>query len=147
MKVILTHKVEKLGDVGEVVDVARGYARNYLLPHDLALPATQANLAVVEKHRKRLDVVTAKEQAEAEELAARLAGLSCRISRKAGESDVLYGSVTPSDIAEVLEKEGFSLDRRRIILEEPIKTLGMFEVSIRLHAKVTPTIKVWVVKE
>ena len=147
MKVILTRKVEKLGEVGEIVDVARGYARNFLLPQDLALPATEANLGVVEKRRKRLEAVAAKEQAEAEEVAGRLAGVSCRISRKAGESDVLYGSVTAGDIAEQLEKQGFAMDKRRILLKEPIKTLGMFEVPIRLHVNVTPVVKVWVVKE
>jgi len=147
MKVILTQKVEKLGDVGFVVDVAKGYARNFLFPLDLALPASEASLAVVESRRKRLEATAANEQSEAEELAAKLAGVSCRISRKAGESDVLYGSVTAGDVAEILRKEGVAVDRRRIHIEVPIKTLGVHEVVIRLHANVAPAVKVWVVKE
>ena len=147
MKVILTQNVDKLGEAGEVVEVANGYARNFLLPHDKALQATPGNLTLWEQRRKTVDTATAQERSEAEELAQQLADVSCRVIKKVGDSEVLYGSVTPADIAECLEKEGFVLDKRRIVLEEPIKTLGVYEIPIRLHPDVIPVVKVWVVKE
>jgi large subunit ribosomal protein L9 len=147
MKVILTQNVEKLGEAGDVVEVANGFARNFLLPHDKALPATPGNLALVEQRRKQTDAASEQEREAAEELAAKLLETSCRIVKKVGESDHLYGSVTAAEIAECLEKEGFVIDKRRILLEEPIKTLGVYEVPVRLHPEVAPAVKVWVVKE
>ena len=147
MKIVLRTDVETLGRRGEVVRVADGYARNYLLPKKLALEATPGNLKLIEQERRVQEVHEAKEKQEAEALAARIAQLSCTAVRKVGENEVLYGSVTGADVAELLEKEGFSLDKRKILLEEPIKSLGIYEVPIKLHPQVTASVKVWVVKE
>lgn len=147
MRIVLRTDVESLGRRGEVVKVADGYARNYLLPKRLALEATPGNLKLIEQERRVQEVHEAKEKQEAEVLAARIAQLSCTAVRKVGENEVLYGSVTGADVAELLEKEGFSLDKRKILLEEPIKSLGIYEVPIKLHPQVTASVKVWVVKE
>jgi len=147
MRIVLRTDVESLGRRGEVVKVADGYARNYLLPKRLAMEATPGNLKLIEQERRVQEVHEAKEKQEAEALAARIAQLSCTAVRKVGENEVLYGSVTGADVAELLEKEGFSLDKRKILLEEPIKSLGIYEVPIKLHPQVTASVKVWVVKE
>ncbi len=147
MKIVLRTDVESVGRRGEVVKVADGYARNYLLPKKLALTATPGNLKRIEQERRVQEVHEAKEKQEAEALAARIAQLSCTAVRKVGENEVLYGSVTGADVAELLEKEGFLLDKRKILLEEPIKSLGIYEVPIKLHPQVTASVKVWVVKE
>jgi large subunit ribosomal protein L9 len=147
MKVVLRQDIDKLGKRGEVVRVAPGYGRNFLLPKRLALPATPGNLRRVELERRSLEVRRMRERAEAEKLAERLSRLSCTVARKVGESDTLYGSVTNADIAAFLEKEGVVVDKRKIALEEPIKALGIYSVPVRLHPEVTAEIKVWVVKE
>ncbi|TFH60924.1 MAG: 50S ribosomal protein L9 [Gemmatimonadales bacterium] len=147
MRIVLRTDVESVGRRGEVVKVADGYARNYLLPKKLALEATPGNLKRIKQERRVQEVHEAKEKQEAEALAARIAQLSCTAVRKVGENEVLYGSVTGADVAELLEKEGFSLDKRKILLEEPIKSLGIYEVPIKLHPQVTASVKVWVVKE
>ena len=147
MQLILRTDVELLGKRGEVVNVAPGYGRNYLLPKGLAYEYSQANIKRVEKERKVIEVKQVKERDEARELAGRIGGVSCTIVRKVGESETLYGSVTNADVAESLHKEGFSIDKRKILLEEPIKTLGIYTVPIRLHPEVTAELKVWVVKE
>lgn len=147
MRIVLRTDVETVGRRGEVVKVADGYARNYLLPKKLALEATPGNLKRIAQERRVQEVHESKEKQEAEALAARIAQLSCTAVRKVGENEVLYGSVTGADVAELLEKEGFSLDKRKILLEEPIKSLGIYEVPIKLHPQVTATVKVWVVKE
>ena len=147
MQLILRTDVELLGKRGEVVNVAPGYGRNYLLPKGLAYEFSQANIKRVEKERKVIEVKQVKERDEARELAARIGGVSCTIVRKVGESETLYGSVTNADVAESLHKEGFSIDKLKILLEEPIKTLGIYTVPIRLHPEVTAELKVWVVKE
>jgi len=147
MRIVLRTDVENVGRRGEVVKVADGYARNFLLPKKLALEATPGNLKRIEQERRVQEVHEAREKQEAEALAGRIAQLSCTAVRKVGESEVLYGSVTSADVAELLEKEGFSLDKRKILLEEPIKSLGIYEVPIKLHPQVTATVKVWVVKE
>jgi len=147
MRIVLRTDVESVGRRGEVVKVADGYARNYLLPKKLALEATPGNLKRIEQERRVQEVHEAKEKQEAEALAARIAQLSCTAVRKVGENEVLYGSVTGADVAELLEKEGFLLDKRKILLEEPIKSLGIYEVPIKLHPQVTASVKVWVVKE
>jgi len=147
MQLILRMDVEQLGKRGEVVKVAPGYGRNYLLPQGLAYEYSKANLQRVEKERKVLEVKHTKEREEARELAQRIGTVSCTIVRKVGESETLYGSVTNGDIAESLHKEGYSIDKRKILLEEPIKTLGIYNVPIRLHPEVTAELKVWVVKE
>lgn len=147
MKVVLREDVDKLGKRGEVVRVADGYGRNFLLPKRLALPATAGNLKQVELEHRRRVVRGAREKDEAEELAGRLARVSCTVARKVGENETLYGSVTNADVAAFLEKEGLPIDKRKILLEEPIKALGIYTVPVRLHPEVTAEIKVWVVKE
>ena len=147
MQLILRTDVENLGKRGEVVKVAPGYGRNYLLPRGLAYELSDSNVKRVEKERRTHQVRVAKEKTEAEGLARRIAGLSCTIVRKVGESDTLYGSVTNADVAEALHKEGYTIDKRKILLEEPIKSLGIYSVPIRIHPEVTADLKVWVVKE
>ena len=142
MEVILRDHVEKLGRRGDVVKVADGYARNYLLPRKLALPATPANVKVVERQRKIADAADAAERAGAEALAARLAQAECVVARRVGEHDTLYGSVTAADIAEELAGKGFDIDKRKIQLAEPIKQLGEFSVGIKLHRDVVAQVPV-----
>jgi large subunit ribosomal protein L9 len=144
VKVVLSEHVENLGDRGQVVSVAPGYARNYLLPRRLALEATAANLKAVEQQRKVWAVKEAKEVGEAEALAARLGALELTVTKKAGESGTLYGSVTSSELAELLEARGIVVDRRRIVLDEPIKSVGTYEVPIKLHRQVTGSVRVLV---
>ena len=147
MEVILKEDVLKLGHRGDVVKVAEGYGRNYLLPRKLAIEATPANRAVIEQMRAAALRRSAKEKGEAEELARQFDGVSLTFSRKAGEKDHLFGSVTSTDIAEALEKKGFNVDRRKIQLHEPLKTLGEFTVPIKLHKDVTTHLKVVIEKE
>ena len=127
--------------------MAAGYARNFLLPKGKALHATDGNLKVVERERRRYVVHQAKEREEAAAIARRLAGISCTIVRKVGENEQLYGSVTSSDIAEYLAKEGVVIDKRRILLDDPIRALGIYTVPVKVHAEVQGEIRVWVVKE
>ena len=147
MEVILREDIDKLGTRGELVKVASGYARNYLLPKRLAVPATESNKKIIEQERQGHLRKEAKLVAEASDLGKMMADLSITISQKAGENDQLFGSVTSKDIAEALEKQGYTIDRRKIVLEEPIKTLGDFQVPLRLHREVTTEIAVHVVKE
>ncbi len=147
MDVILREHVEHLGKRGEIVKVADGYARNYLLPRKLALPATEGNRHHVERERAKLEAREAEERKIAEAVAVRMSMVEIAISRKVGETEALYGSVTAADIAEVLESKGFSIDRRRIQLGDPIKQIGELDVPIKLHREVTATVKVKVVAE
>ena len=147
MEVILKEDVPKLGHRGEVVKVAEGYGRNYLLPRKLAVEATQANKAVIEQMRQSAIRRSAVEKADSEVLSKQMEGVSLSFQRKAGEKDHLFGSVTSSDIAEALEHKGFNIDRRKIQLNEPLKNLGEFEVAIRLHRDVTSKVKVTIKKE
>lgn len=147
MRIVLREDVDKLGRRGEIVDVAAGYARNFLLPKGKALAATDGNLKVVERERRRYVLTQAKEREEAAAVASRLAGISCTIVRKVGENEQLYGSVTASDIAEYLAKEGVVIDKRRILLDEPLKALGIYTVPVKVHADVMGEVRVWVVKE
>jgi large subunit ribosomal protein L9 len=147
MEVILREDVSKLGRRGEVVKVAEGYGRNFLLPRGLAMAVTDANKAMIAKERKANDARLAKEKAECESLAARIGGLRFVAPRKVGESDVLYGSVTAGDIAEFLKTKGIEIDRRKVLLDEPIKRLGDHEVRIKLHSEVTAILKLLVSKE
>ena len=147
MRIVLRDDVDKLGRRGEVLDVAAGYARNFLLPKGKALPATEGNLKRVEQERRKHAVHLAKEKEDAAAMGRRLAGLSCTIVRKVGENDQLYGSVTAADVAEYLEKEGVVIDKRRILIEEPIRALGIYTIPVKLHAEVTGEVRVWVVKE
>ena len=147
MEVILREHVDNLGTRGEIVKVADGYARNYLLPRKLALPATDANRKHVERERKIVEGREAQEKGQAEAIAARLAALEITITRRVGETEQLYGSVTASDIADFLKDKGFEVDRRKIILPEPIKTIGGHDVPLKLHREVTVPLKVQVLKE
>ncbi len=147
MQIVLKEDIEKLGQRGEIVKVADGYARNYLLPLGKALPATAGNLKVIEREKRRYVVRLTKEKEENQALAGRIQALSLTLVRKVGESDVLYGSVTSGDVAAALSKEGVVVDKRRIQLPDPIKSLGIYTIPIRLHPEVTAEVKVWVVKE
>lgn len=147
MKVILTQDMDSLGLAGEIVEVAKGYARNYLIPKKVALEATKDNIKRTEAQRKNIEIKRIKLKEDALKVKERLADVVITISQKAGEEDKLYGSVTTMDIASRLENQGISIDRRKIILEKPIKTLGEFPVQIKLHPQVTASIKVAVVPE
>ena len=147
MEVILREHVDNVGRRGEVVKVADGYARNYLLPRKLALLATDGNKKQIERERSKFDALEAEEQKVAETLAGRLAGVEIVVARKVGETEALYGSVTSSDIAEALAAKGFDIDRRKLQLAEPIKKLGEYDVPVKLHREVTTNLKVRVVAE
>ena len=147
MEVILREHVDNLGKRGEIVKVADGYARNFLLPRKLALPATDGNRKHVERERKIVEAREANEKAQAEAIAARLAAVDITIARRVGETDQLYGSVTSADIVEVLKEKGFEVDRRKLILPESIKAIGEHEVPLKLHREVSVPLKVKVVKE
>jgi large subunit ribosomal protein L9 len=147
MQIILQEDVEKLGNRGEIVEVKAGYARNYLLPQKLALPANAGNLKRLEKIRATLAKRTATERDQAQVLANTLAGVTVTLVRKAGENDQLFGSVTSADLAEALAKQGYTVDKRRIQLDEPIKLIGESMVNAKLHADVTAQFKVVVTRE
>ena len=147
MEVILKEDLEKLGHRGDVVKVADGYARNYLLPKKLAIEATKGNKNVIEQMKAAAVRRSAAEKSEAEILAKQFEGVSISFDRKTGEKDHLFGSVTSSDIAEALSAKGFNIDRRKIQLDEPIKSLGDFDVPVKLHREVTARVKVTVTKE
>lgn len=147
MEVILKEDVAKLGARGDVVKVAEGYGRNYLLPRKLAIEASTANKAVIEQMKAAALRRSAKEKTQAEELAKQFDGLSVSFQRRSGEHDQLFGSVTSGDIAEALARKGFAVDRRKIQLHESLKTLGEFTVPIRLHKDVTTHLKVVIEKE
>lgn len=147
MDVILREDVEKLGTRGQLVKVAPGYARNFLLPNKMAVAATESNKKIVEQERQAHLRREAKVEGEAKDLGKMLGAVSITIRQKAGENDQLFGSVTSKDIADALEAQGYTIERRKIALEEPIKTLGEFKVPIRLHREVTVEITVNVAKE
>ena len=147
MQVILTEDVPNLGHIGEQVKVRDGYARNYLLPKNLAIVASVKNRRRLEHEKRLVQHRVAKARAEAEALKGRLEELSITVARRVGEQDKLYGSVTAHDIAKVLAEEGITVDRRKIELEEPIKELGVYDVPVRLGPEVHATLKVWVVAE
>jgi large subunit ribosomal protein L9 len=147
MEVILREDIEKLGTRGEVVKVADGYARNFLLPKRLAVVANESNKKIVEQERHAHVRREAKLVDEAQDLSKLLTGVSVTIAQKAGEAEQLFGSVTSKDIAEALAVQNFTIDRRKIQLDEPIKQLGEFKVPVKLHKDVTAEITVLVVKE
>jgi large subunit ribosomal protein L9 len=147
MEVILREDVDKLGRRGEVVKVAEGYGRNFLLPRGLALVVNEANKAMIAKERKAHELRMAKEKAEFQAVADRINGIRFVAPRKVGENDVLYGSVTSGDIADFLKGKGVDIDKRKVQLEEPIKKLGEHEVQVKLHPEVAARLKVLVTKE
>jgi large subunit ribosomal protein L9 len=149
VKVILRQDVAKLGDTGEIVSVKAGFARNYLLPRGFAYEATAGNLQALEDERNRAEAMAKRSYLEARRRASRLEGVSLTFHAKAGEESKLFGSITSGDIADRLNSEhglDFEVDRRSIDLDEPIKSLGVFAVPVKLHTDVRPEIKVWVIK-
>ena len=147
MEVILREDIEKLGSRGQVVKVAPGFARNFLLPRRMAVAATEANKKIVEQERQAHLRKEAKLQTDAQDLAKLMGSVEVTITQKAGENDQLFGSVTANDIAVALEKLGYSIDRKKVHLEEPIKALGDFKVAVRLHREVSVDVPVHVVRE
>jgi large subunit ribosomal protein L9 len=147
MEVILREHVDNLGRRGDLVKVADGYARNYLLPRKMALLATAGNKKVIEREKVKFEANEAEEQKVAQAVADRLATVEIEIARRVGETDALFGSVTNADIAEALAGKGFDLDRRKLQLHEPIKKLGEYDVPVKLHREVIVTLKVKVIAE
>lgn len=151
MQIILKERLEKLGQPGDVVNVKPGYARNYLIPRGLAFEATEANLRRIERERAQLERRAKDELASARAQASAVEGVSVTFSARAGEEGKLFGSITAGDIAEKLAEQlagqEITVDRRDVLLEEPLKALGVYTVPIRLHADVRPEIKVWVIKD
>lgn len=147
MRIILREDMDNLGKAGEVVSVRDGYARNYLLPRGLGLLATEKDVARLEHERRVIAARAAKRAAEMAGHVEKLSAVSVSIARAVGEGDKLYGSVTSRDIAEAVAAQGITLDAKKIQLDEPIKTLGMTEVPVRLGAQAVATLKVWVVKK
>lgn len=147
MKVILTRDVPNLGRRTETVEVKPGYARNYLIPQGLALPANEQSLKAVESRIRLEEAKQAKKKQQAESLAKSINEISCTATVQAGEEDRLYGSVTAADIAELMAQQGIKVDKKKIVLEEPIKKLGVYNIPIRLHPEVEATVKLWVVRQ
>jgi large subunit ribosomal protein L9 len=146
MEVILRQAVESLGKPGDVVKVSNGYARNYLLPHGVAFEATPGNLKRIQQEKDRLEAAENERREAAQGLATKLEQVQLTFSARVGEEGKLFGSVTPADIAQQLESQGFHIEKRQIDLHEPIKALGVYRIPIRLHADVKPEIRVWVIK-
>jgi len=142
MEVILLERVEKLGQMGQVVKVRPGFARNYLLPQKKALRATKANMAFFDKQKAHLEAVNLERRKDAEQVASKMTDVSVVVIRQAGETGVLYGSVTPRDVADALIAAGYKVDRKQVAIESPIKTLGLFKVRIVLHPEVTIAVTV-----
>jgi large subunit ribosomal protein L9 len=147
MEIILREHVDNLGRRGDVVKVAAGYARNYLLPRKLALPVTEASRRQIERERGKAEARDAEERAGAEALAQRIAALDISISRRVGENQTMYGSVTSADIAQALASKGFEVDKRKIVLAEAIKSVGEHTIPVKIHRDVTADVKVKVVAE
>ena len=147
MEVILREHIDNLGRRGDLVKVADGYARNYLLPRKMALLATAGNKKVIEREKVKFDATEAEEQKVAQAIADRLATVEIEIARRVGETDALFGSVTNADVAEALAGKGFDIDRRKLQLHDPIKKLGEFNVPVKLHRDVIASLKVKVVAE
>ena len=145
MQVILTEDVPKLGEMGEIVNVAPGYGRNFLIPQGLAIPATSGNKAQIAHHLEDIERRKERERAAAQGMFQKLDGQSITIPKRAGEEDKLFGSVTNRDIADVLTGQGFEVDRRMVVLEQPISNLGIFQVPIKLASGVYAKVKVWIV--
>ena len=147
MQIILQEDVEKLGTRGQIVEVTAGYARNYLLPRKLALEASANNMKRLEKMRAAFAKQEATEKDEAQKLGELLAAVSLEFARKTGENDQLFGSVTSADIAEALAAKGYSVDKRKVVLADPIKVVGDYEIPVKLHREVTASVKITVKKD
>jgi len=147
MKVILTEDVTTIGSAGDIITVKDGYARNYLIPNGKALRTTTQNIKTLEHQKRFVQAKLNKIKKEAESLVEKIEAISCTVTKAAGEEDKLFGSVTSADIQKSLKNEGIEIDKRKIVLDEPIKILGIFTVPIKIHPNVTANLKVWVVKE
>lgn len=147
MKVILKEDVKNLGVAGSIVNVADGFARNYLIPRNLAMEASTKNLKVLEQERKKIEEAARKAKESAKEIADRLSSVTVQIQAKAGEEGKLFGSITNADISEALKKEGFEIDRKKIILEEPIKRIGAYTVNVKIHQDIIVPVNINVVQE
>jgi len=147
MKVILRKEIENIGKTGDVVNVADGYARNYLIPEGLVFLATPQNLKKLEEEKKREEASKKKEKKEAEELKAKIESLSCTIARKTEQENKLFGSITPADISEELLAKGVEIDKKKIEIAQPVREFGIYTIPVRIHPEVEAHIKIWVVKE
>lgn len=147
MKVILKKDVENLGKCWDIKNVAEGYARNYLLPKEIAIPATEKNIKMIDVFKLQQEAKVKRAIHEKEQIKEKLEGLSLTINVKAGEDDKLFGSVTASNIAEALEKQGINIDKKKIVLEEPLKELGIYNIGVKIGPELNAEIKVWIVKE
>jgi len=147
MEVILRQAVENLGKPGDVVKVSNGFGRNFLLPRGVAFEATAGNLKRIAQEKERLETAEGARRSAAQELANKLEQVSLTFSARVGEDGKLFGSVTPADIVHQLETQGFQIEKRQIDLHEPLRTLGVFRVPVRLHADVKPEIRIWVIKQ
>ena len=147
MKVILRQDVDNLGQMGAIVNVKPGFARNYLIPRELAYQATPNALRIFELEKKQFEKLRAFEKADAEKIAAQISDLQISIPMKVGEEGRLYGSVTTQMIAQELELRGYDIDKRQIIIDDTIKTLGIFDVKVKLHSEITANLKIWVISE
>ncbi len=147
MKVVLRQSFETLGEAGKIVNVKDGFARNFLLPRGIAFEANARNLKIFEQEKKRLVTVKEKEKKSAEVLKAKMEGVSITATLPVGEDDRVFGSVTNQDVADLLAAKGFEIDKRRVILEEPVRALGIYEVPVKLHPEVESKVKLWVVKQ
>lgn len=147
MQVILRDALDNLGSAGEIVSVKPGYARNYLIPKGLAYEATDANVRRIEREKVKIEQNAAAQLTDARKRAESFEGVSVTFNARAAEEGKLFGSITTADIAEKLGEQGVQVDRKQILLDEPIKSLGVFSVPVRLHTEVRPEIKVWVIKE
>jgi len=147
VKVILIQDVKKLGVVGDEVSVSDGYARNFLLPRKMALEATKSAMALVESKKKEKQRIEQKLKEEALQIAEKIKNLSCTIAVEAGEGDKLFGSVTSEMVADCLKAEGFEIDKKKIVLDDSIKSLGVYNIEVKLHADVKPQVRIWVIKK
>ena len=147
MEVLLCQDVKKLGQAGDVVNVKPGFARNYLIPQEMACVVTPANLRRIERQKAKQQAAYEKAKQEAMDLADKLSKVSCTVTVEVNDLDRLYGSVTEAEIAQALELEGMAIDKKSIVLEKPIEELGIFEVNIKLHPEVTAKVRVWVAKK
>jgi len=147
MKIILRQDYESLGTTGDVVDVKPGYARNYLIPKNIAMKLTKGNLKILDVERQRLEMQQNRELREARALAEKLEKVSVTASVTVGEDDRIFGTVTSQNIADLLQDKGYTIDKKNIIIDEPVKALGIFPVTVKLHPEVETKIKLWVVKE
>ncbi|PIP20052.1 MAG: 50S ribosomal protein L9 [Candidatus Omnitrophica bacterium CG23_combo_of_CG06-09_8_20_14_all_40_11] len=147
MEVILNQDIDRIGKAGYIVKVKNGFARNFLIPNGLAVPVTSANLKKLEQEKQQKTLQLEKVKREAEELKAKLARLSLTITVLVHEEDKLYANITSQDLAAALKEEGFNIDKNSIVLDEPIKSLGIYEVPVNLHPEILAKIKVWIVKK